>query len=598
MIWRALLLALALFILPGLATTARADEGWIIHSQDVRIAILPDSSMEVAETLRVDFGSQQKHGIFREIPVAYDYDNTQLRVYDLQVTAVTDVNGKAWKYEVSREGGNLRIKIGDPDVTVSGPQTYRITYHVAHALNAFADHDELYWNVNGTWPVRTEKVVASVTLPGGSVQKVDCFQGPAGATDPCQSSVDGRTATFATTHTLPENGQLTVVVALPKGVVTKPTPKLERKPREVAEFFDLTPGSVGGSLAMLLAVLGAMSWSWWHFGRDRRYTTMYYLTDNPAEETRPLLSRDPIVVEYKPPEGLRPAQLGLILDESADTLDVVATIIDLAVRGYLQIKEIRTGGIAGLFTSKDWEFTRLTDKDTSALLPYEQEVLDGVFRSGTTTSTLSSLRNQFYKNLERAKSKLYDDSMRRKWFARRPDNARGLWAGVAIALIVAGGGAVWGLGALFGAGLLGVPLVIGGVLMLVTARWMAKRTAPGREVLRRTLGFRQYIATAEQDRQQFNEQRNIFAAYLPYAIVFRCVDKWANAFRDIDTEPEIRSWYTGSHAFVATDMSRSLESFSSSAASSIASTPGGSGSSGFSGGSSGGGGGGGGGGSW
>ena len=41
------------------------------------------------------------------------------------------------------------------------------------------------------------------------------------------------------------------------------------------------------------------------------------------------------MVEFDPPQDLRPAQLGLILDESADTKDVTATIVDLAVRSSL-----------------------------------------------------------------------------------------------------------------------------------------------------------------------------------------------------------------------------------------------------------------------
>jgi uncharacterized membrane protein len=121
----------------------------------------------------------------------------------------------------------------------------------------------------------------------------------------------------------------------------------------------------------------------------------------------------------------------------------------------------------------------------------------------------------------------------------------------------------------------------------------------GREMLRRTLGFRQYIATAEKDRQQFNEQRNLFAEYLPFAIVFGCVDKWARAFQDIDLTETVRTWYSGSGAFQAMAFSSSLQGFASSVSSTLPSTPSSSGSSGFGGGGfSGGGGGGGGGGSW
>ena len=114
---------------------------------------------------------------------------------------------------------------------------------------------------------------------------------------------------------------------------------------------------------------------------------------------------------------------------------------------------------------------------------------------------------------------------------------------------------------------------------------------------RRANGFRQYMVVAEKDRQQFAEKEHLFTDYLPYAIVFRCVDQWAKAFEGLDLKQVTSSWYAGSSSFNALYLSQSLSSFSEQVSTAIASTPGGSGSSGF-GGGAGGGGGGGGGGSW
>ena len=87
--------------------------------------------------------------------------------------------------------------------------------------------------------------------------------------------------------------------------------------------------------------------------------------------------------------------------------------------------------------------------------------------------------------------------------------------------------------------------------------------------------------------------------YLPFAIVFGCVTKWAKAFEGLEAtaQASTASWYTGTHAFSAAAFSSNLQSFSSSVGSTLSSSHS-SGGSGFSGGSSGGGGGGGGGGSW
>jgi uncharacterized membrane protein len=117
--------------------------------------------------------------------------------------------------------------------------------------------------------------------------------------------------------------------------------------------------------------------------------------------------------------------------------------------------------------------------------------------------------------------------------------------------------------------------------------------------MRRTLGFARYIKTGETAQQQFAERAKIFAAYLPYAVVFKCTHLWAERFKDIDMQAATAGWYVGTTNFNAMTFSSNLGSFSSSISSAIASTPSASGSSGFSGGgSSGGGGGGGGGGSW
>jgi uncharacterized membrane protein len=165
-------------------------------------------------------------------------------------------------------------------------------------------------------------------------------------------------------------------------------------------------------------------------------------------------------------------------------------------------------------------------------------------------------------------------------------------------LLAAGIGAIFVLGQWVGAAIVGIPIVIAGLLLLVLSQAMPRRTGPGREMYRRILGFRQYMTVAETDRQRFNEEANLFQEYLPYAIVYGCVEKWAEAFEGLDNPPSTSSWYVSNHAFAPLAFSNSLQSFSSSMSSAIASTPGGSGGSGFSGGSSGGGGGGGGGGSW
>ena len=601
------------------AAPAAADAGWVIERFASDIEVQRDGGLLVTEAIDVDFQLlSDRHGIFRDIPVRYqwDPDPTLVRVYQVSVQSVRDAAGRALKYEISQNGANLQIKIGDANKIVVGKQTYRITYSVRGALNAFLDHDELFWNVNGgDWPVATQLVTATVHSAFDAFTTVTCFEGPLGSKKACQSSVSSQRAAFSATTALPAGQQLTVVTAMRKGAVTIPAPFLERRERDVGEFFDFTPSTEGAALLVMLGGLGLVVWRWWTAGRDER-------------------ERQTIVAEYEPPDKLRPAQVGLLIDESADTKDVTATIVDLAVRGYLTITELPMIGIVKFLGGKDWSLTRTADKaDQAALQPYERTIYDGLFgraalddratklvaliqqfnaRVGaapaylealkakpTDVVKLSELKEHFYTTLSQAQRELYADSVARKWFPADPQRVRQIYAALGCVAIVVAIASVFVLGSILGAGLVGLAAVVPAIALLGIAPRMPRKTSTGAELLRRTLGFRHYMEIAETERQRFAERENIFSEYLPYAIVFGSVEKWARAFKDIDVTKQTASWYTGSTlgAFSASDLSNNLSSFSNQVSSTIASTPGGSGGSGF-GGGSGGGGGGGGGGSW
>lgn len=588
-----LLRGLIVLALASPAAVAARDEGWLIERMAIRIDIRPDGHLDVLDAVDVDFRGLSRHGIYRDIRDRLNYDGRRLRVYGVDLTSVTSADGRSHQVEELTENGLRRFRIGDPDRTLSGRETYRIAYRIRGALNGFVDRDELYWNATGNWPVASASTTVVVGAPAGAIQRVACFQGPTGSTEPCEATFDANAARFAATRRLEEGEQLTIVVGLRKGVVAEPAPLLRDKPREFADYWESSPALLGGAVALLLGVLAAAGSAWWTFGRDRRFVSVANLSREGAEERVPLVGQRPVGVEFEPPDQIRPAQMGVLLDERADTLDVTATIVDLAVRGYLTITEIPK---RGWFSSVDWQLDRL-DKPDGDLLPYERIVLEGLF-DGARTRNVSALKNKFYDDLAGAQKALYQDAVERGWFPRSPSAVRTVARLLGVLVAGAGAAVTVALGARWGAGLAGLPIVVGGVLLFLMAPAMPRRTATGRHLMKRTLGFVKFIRTGEASRLAFAERANIFSTYLPYAIVFQCVNKWARAFEDIDLTASTAGWYLGAHRFDASGFASNLGSFSSSISSSIASTPGGSGGSGFSGGSSGGGGGGGGGGSW
>ncbi len=580
------------------AAPASAGIGERIVDYRSDVTIEPDGTIEVHETIVYDFGVVPKHGIFRFIPVRTEesgkdgYD----RVYPLDVVSVSGSADTPAQYTVEEDGDDERIKIGDPDRTISGEHTYEIMYRTRGQMNAFADRDELVWNAVGTdWPVPIEKASAVVHAPA-DIQQVGCNTGSFGATFPCDTATrSGATAEFSKAPLNPYEG-MTFTVALPTGAVTpSPTPILEER-FNFTSAFRVTPATGGVSGGVLAVLAGIVIFLVWKFGRDRRYAgsavDAAYGKDGGPEVAAPLREAE-TPVEFEPPEGLRPGELGTLIDFDAGTLDVTATIIDLAVRGYLKIEEVEKEWYQ---FKHDWILTKL-EKD-EPLRQYERSLYDGLFKSGDEVK-LSDLKNTFATRMGKVREQLMDDAMSKGWFSRKPGTVKVLWSLLGIFVLIGGVALTILLAIETHAALLGVPVIVGGILLLIASRWMPKRTAKGYAVLRHTLGFKRFIDESEKHRAQFAERANIFSEYLPYAVVFGATEKWAKAFDGLADDVDTSSWYVSQHAFNYAVFSSAIDGFATTSAGTLTSSPASSGSSGFSGGGfSGGGGGGGGGGSW
>ncbi|MEX2659370.1 MAG: DUF2207 domain-containing protein, partial [Acidimicrobiales bacterium] len=532
-------------------------------------------------------------------------DDRYDRRYPIDVLGVETSSGAPDDRRVTTEGDNLLIRIGDPDRSITGQHTYEITYRVKGALNGFPEHDELFWNVvGGEWDVPIDAVMVRTTMPG-EITDVACFAGPFRSTLPCeQSEANGRTATFTSSGLGPRES-MTVVVGFPTGIVPTPEPILDER-WSATRAFAVTPITAGAFGVLALAAVGSVAALGWKHGRDRRYVggevDIAFGNETGRVEPVPLGGGAPSPVEFVPPDGIRPGQVGTLIDEVAHPLDVTATIVDLAVRGHLRIEEVEK---AGWFGKGDWLLVEVP-KPGAELHDYEWTLLASIFEDAPEV-LLSDLKGSFARHLAQVQSELYDDAVEQGWFLTRPDHIRQLWVGIGAVAIVAGVVLTAAAAAFTTFGLVPIPLVIAGILLCANARRMPHRTARGTGVLRRTRGFRIFIEESEKERARFAERANLFSEYLPYAIVFGATDKWARAFAGLDGElPDTSAWYVGHHGgfgFNYLAFSGAMNSFTTTTAGTIAATPaptpGTSGMSGFGGGGfSGGGGGGGGGGSW
>lgn len=593
-------LVAGLLLLLGAPPVHAQSTGERINSYQIEVQVTqPRGDLVVTEVIEYDFGANHRRGILRYIPVRFNYDDRHDRVYPLEVLSVQGSPGTPDDYEVYQESDNTVIRIGDPDRTITGPHRYTISYRVRGAMNGFENHDELYWDVVGMdWEVPIGRVSATVTTPA-QVTQVACFAGPHRSSLPCQTAAaEGSRAEFAHPALDPFEA-LTVVVGIPSGVIAPPAPILEER-WSLARAFSVTPVTLAGALSTMGILVWLVYHQVWKRGRDRRYAgsavDAAMGVGGPEVPVR-WRERPGVPVEYVPPEGLKPGQVGTLMDETANTLDVIATIIDLAVHGYLRIEEIPK---EGWFGKPDWRLVRL--KSETDLKPYERLLFLSIFSAGREQVLLSQLEERFAPRLRSVQDALYKDVVNKGWFSTRPDHVRQTWTAIGVVLMLAGAGILVAAAAFTNIALMAVPFPVAGLLVLGNAHRMPSRTARGTALARRIEGFRKFIEDSEADRARFAERKHLFSEYLPYAIVFGATEKWAKAFEGLEGAMPDTSWYVGSPGQVVTmsALANSMSGFTVATSGTITSTPPSvSGGSGFGGGGfSGGGGGGGGGRSW
>lgn len=611
------------------AASAHADSGERILSFDASYALQADGSAHVTETIKYQFAGTDSHGIKRAIITAqgYDPEPDKHRVYPLADLTVSSPSGAPADVSTSGDGALTIVRIGSPNRTVSGIQTYVVKYTLGSVVNKpSADQAELYWNVTGSMTaVPTDKVHVTVTGPA-SITEAVCYFGVTKSSPHC-GATPGPTATFDAAN-LQAYEQVTIGAALPATAFTNTAPDLQPGSIDQATGGSSDNGSpglspatertlgavgIGAGVALPVLAASAMGLAFWKRGRDERFAAVTPGLEPSAGQDASVVrgGKQTIAVQFQPPAGVRPGLMGTVIDEEAGTVDVSATIVDLAVRGFLRMEEIER---KGMFNKGDWRLTALDPPRGEQLLPYEQTLLSGMFALGSPVE-LSQLRNHFKPTLTRAQSQMYTEVVQRGWFRRSPQTVRGQFQMGGMALIGAG---VFGFVVLpqVARAAIGLPigLALAGAIVMLMGRKMASRTALGSAVTAQSLGFREYLVTAEASQIKFDEAEQIFSRYMPYAIVFGIAQQWADKFEQVARAAEAAGqplmmpmWYLpmGGDFGNFGNIAGGIDDFGTVSAGTFASTPGSSGGSAFGGGGfsggggfAGGGGGGGGTGSW
>lgn len=513
------------------APSARAQDrtlDW--HRWDVDIQINEDGTFDVRETYEIEFiGGPFTFG-YREIPFDQFEDLTGFSVSEGGQTYDESFSEGSNTFYVTQDDGNRIVTWYFPPTT-NETRTFDVEYTVHGGIIISEEvGDRFFWKAVGpdhAYPIGSSTVV--VRMPPGAT--IDTAIEPAtfGPDATYEVSDDLTTVTYYAEN-IPTNQEFEVGVRFPHGFIPseKPTWQAEYE-REQTWNDTVRPVANLGLGALSIVLLGGglfgvyMLWS--SRGRDPKVGP---------------------VPEYlsEPPSDLRPGVVGTLLDEQADMQDIIATLVDLARRGVIDMQEIEEKQFLGLSTTQDFIFRRRPEGEEN-LHPYEKTLIKKMFGRKDEVR-LEDLQNKFYTAIPVLQSQLYEEAVKQDLFPQNPKSVRSRWTALGVGGLVVAVGGAFCAGAAF-AGMIDavlcpfVALGVVSVAMLVVGRAMPAKSQKGAEEAAKWRAFKTYLQNAEHyvDLKEVTEQ---FDKYLPYAIALGLERTWLNKFSRVPGTP-IPPWY-------------------------------------------------------
>jgi len=512
-----------------------------------------EGSAQITEVIDWDFGYRQRHGIFRDVP--------GLAVQaPVQVTSAT----APALTELTAVQGGTRIRVGDPARTVGGRHRYRIGY----PLDGVAVGGRLAWDAVGTeFDVTLRNIEIHVVTPY-ELTAVGCARGGSGSQQPCEVSQPEPGHLVVRIDRLPAHGGVTMYATAGR--------RLESAPRLQPPGAGPAAGGRPGwappvllAAVLALAAVAVMSWLIRRAGRERVAGAVGMLAVRSGSDGTVRLDTGELTalagLEFRPPDGLSPAQGGVLLAEAVRTEHKVAWLVDAAVSGHLRIDE--NGSRTAVLLRQAKLVDSAADAATAA-------VLDRAF-AGRQRLELGGYDREFagawgelgreLKDWQRH-SGLWDAAGDRRVLLARVFGAIAAVSGLGLVLI---GGAITVEGTslpLVGAG---AAAAGGGLAALVRGWELRVRTAVGSALWLRTEGFRRYLAQADGGQVDQVAGHGQLSRYAAWAMALGEGDQWARALATATvTDPYARHYSSlGPTLYGATAAAATAPSSSSSGSS-------------------------------
>ncbi|RNL84032.1 DUF2207 domain-containing protein [Halostreptopolyspora alba] len=517
--------------------TLRLDDDGVLHGEET-----------------ITFNRTPPEEFTRTFVTRETYDNDHDRIYEVDAVTAEDADGAPVAVDTAERESDA-VDTLDVTMDTAGVDTVVLSYTVRGVTASVGDGIELEWTAVGGY---SEPVAGTTVVVDAAAQPIalSCNAGAGRSSMYCTVSDMGgheaKSARFMQANMEPGES-LGIVVSYPASAAPG-DPILEER-WSLTSAFAITPATASVFGLLLVVLVGGLVLLVRERGRDERAVHSEAVVGDHAP-----LAPGGDGVRFTPPDDVHPGQIGTLIDEQADVVDITATVVDLAVRGHLTIRELPHEH----YTSVDWQLERAPSPRNDPLLPYERLLIDAIFerRGRVTLAELGSQR--FAERLAEVRDELYRDMVRLRWFARRPNLVRTRWTTGGIVLTAAGVVLTVVLAIFTQAAFTGLAVIIAGAAVTVGGQFMPAKTSQGSLVFAHTLGFRRYLMSGRAEHVPERYRVNVFSRYLPYAIIFDNVDRWAKVLATAG-EDQIDDnglpWYKGPEDWRIQDFAESIKMF-------------------------------------
>jgi len=510
-IWVVIALTLATVAIASAPARAQSVQSCIIDAH-----LKADDTLDVKEQITIYFGEEGMLGLYRVIPTGYSTGQGTHKYQFKLLSLAFDQGPNVFQEKVSDDAA--LIQIGDPNRKLANMRILTLHYLLRNVVD-FTNGAHLRWEAFGnSWPIPVDQFSLTLQTPfNAQTVPVNCSAliEKSGANLKLDCTKQSKGLVVEAKH-LSAGDIVLLNLDLPPGSVMEPGFS-----RKLGWFLmDWWP-----AIFVPLLIFAALTAVRWTCGRIQE---------------APHLLADELAL----PENLSPAELGTLLDDRCDLLDITATLFDLAARGYLKIEEVKSDNFVS-FSNRDYVFRRVKAIDDPSLSEHEKVLLALLFSPGESapadTARLSEIKSRFFEYHPRIESAVYKSLINKGQLLRTPAEIRTSYIAGGSGLLLAGLMlTLLSETALFASG---IGLIVGGIITLLFAPTMPSRTILGCKSLRQTKKFRGFLLTANKDQIKAlaRGDGSLFGRFLPYALVMGAADRLADGLKDvIDCEP---NWY-------------------------------------------------------